>query len=74
MRIVKYYAWEKPFLSKIRDARKRELGKIRLLSAARAFLFFFIYAAPPLSLGMQLDTTTRVHFDVHLPMPYYAQS
>ena len=51
MRIVKYYAWEKPFLAKIRASRKREVDKIRVLSTTRSFLFFFVYAAPPVTCG-----------------------
>ncbi|KWU44771.1 ABC transporter [Rhodotorula sp. JG-1b] len=36
IRIVKFFAWEKPILDKVATSRKRELGKVRKLLAIRA--------------------------------------
>lgn len=36
IRIVKFFAWEKPILTNVATSRKRELGKVRKLLSIRA--------------------------------------
>ena len=55
MQVIKYYAWENPFVQKILKARQNEIRILRSLSLTRAFLFFFTYSAPALSLGTLLE-------------------
>lgn len=54
IRIVKYYAWEKPFLTRIDDARKHEIQLLTQLGYYRTFLIFLISNASTLSLAFTL--------------------
>lgn len=51
IRIVKYYAWEKPFKRNIEETRKQELKEYRSLHIARAMMLFFLLNVPPLGIG-----------------------
>ena len=46
MRIIKYYAWEKPFQEKVNSLRQEELDKLAKAQRYRAFNMFFMNINP----------------------------
>ena len=52
IRIVKYYAWEKPFVSNIEAMRKAQLVATRALLFARATLIVVVTNVPTLGVGL----------------------
>ncbi|XP_049850714.1 ABC transporter C family member 8-like [Schistocerca gregaria] len=54
IRIVKYYAWEKPFLSKIDQARESEIKSLRWAAQLRAILISMLLSFPVLCLSVTL--------------------
>lgn len=52
IRIVKYYAWEKPFVKNIGDTRTEQLRAVRSLLLARAALLSVVTNVPALGLGL----------------------
>jgi len=51
IRIVKYYAWEKPFLSNITKSRLSQLADVRSFLFARAWLISVLTNIPGLGIG-----------------------
>lgn len=51
IRIVKYYAWERPFKRNIEESRKLEIKEYRALHIARALMMLFLLNVPPLGIG-----------------------
>ena len=52
IRIVKYYAWEKPFVQNIGVTRSNQLQSVYSLLMARAFLMAILSNVPTLGLGL----------------------
>lgn len=51
IRIVKYYAWERPFLKKIDEARETELKELRVIAILNAMLMSTLTALPTMAMG-----------------------
>lgn len=54
IRIVKYYAWEKPFLQKIDEAREVEIGFLKKVAIINAVLLSSLIALPTLAMGFTI--------------------
>jgi len=54
IRIVKYYAWEEPFMRNIFNARSQEMRYIRIMALLRALIIFLINNTSTLSLALTL--------------------
>jgi ABC-type multidrug transport system fused ATPase/permease subunit len=54
VRIVKYYAWERPFYRNIDTTREAELARLTSFMTARAFLFIVLRNLSPLSIGLTI--------------------
>uniref|UniRef100_A0A6B2KWP4 Uncharacterized protein n=1 Tax=Arcella intermedia TaxID=1963864 RepID=A0A6B2KWP4_9EUKA len=54
IRIVKYYAWEKPFMKNITKARESELEWIKSMSLLRANIIFLVSSTTTIALALIL--------------------
>jgi ABC-type multidrug transport system fused ATPase/permease subunit len=54
VRIVKYYAWERPFYNNIDSSREQELQSLKKFLTARAYLFIILLNLAPLALGLTI--------------------
>lgn len=61
IRIVKYYAWERPFLSKIHEARELEIGHLKKIARINIFLFSIFIAFPSAILGFTIFFYSLAH-------------
>ena len=50
IRIIKYYVWEKPFIERIDQARKRELDKLLFFSLLKFLDITIMVMVPGLSM------------------------
>jgi ATP-binding cassette subfamily C (CFTR/MRP) protein 1 len=54
IRIVKYYAWERPFLAKIDEAREVEIGHLKTIAVYNAILLGALISLPTLAMGFTI--------------------
>jgi ABC-type multidrug transport system fused ATPase/permease subunit len=54
IRIVKYYAWERPFLAKIDESREREIVDLKRIATYNAILLAALIAIPSLAMGFTI--------------------
>ena len=54
IRIVKYYAWERPFLQKIDDSREAEIVHLKSVAWINAILLASLIALPTLAMGFTI--------------------
>lgn len=54
IRIVKYYAWERPFLEKIHAAREQEISKLTTIAILNAVMLCLLLALPSAVLGLTI--------------------
>lgn len=54
IRIVKYYAWERPFLAKIHAARETEIDKLTKIAILNAVMLCLLLGLPSAALGFTI--------------------
>lgn len=54
IRIVKYYAWERPFLNKIDETREKEIAELRVVAVLNALLLGALSSIPTLAMGFTI--------------------
>lgn len=56
IKLIKFYAWEKPFYDRITDIRKNELKLLRRNLVVNAINFMFVFSVPPCASLLALVT------------------
>lgn len=54
IRIVKYYAWERPFLQKIDEARENEIKSLKMVTLLQSLLLGILISLPVLCIGFTI--------------------